>query len=243
MNIRITILLISLFTGIQLYSQTAPKGICFKERIFNFGKIKESKGQVSHTFTFWNRSKYSIVIEKIATGCGCTTFSYTKEPIKSGHKGEIEVSFDPKFRSGFFSKEITVFSNNNNISRVWIKGYVLSFIHPVGEDYPYSWGHGLYTSLKVVAFGEMTYGKQKQIKLRYANNTNKPMILNFVSEEGNKNLKFSNPGILPTMKRRGEMIISYTMSKREKGKKSIKIYPIINGNKLSEYIEVQITCI
>ena len=242
MKIRFTILLILLITCSHTYSRTRSKSICFEEQIFNFGKIYENKGRVSHTFTFLNNSNLPIIIEKIATGCGCTTYSYTKEPIKRGHKGKIIVSFDPEYRQGFFSKEITVFSSGNNISRVWIKGYVMPAIHPVEEDYPYSWGYGLYTSLKVLAFGEIANGKNKQIKLRYANDTKKPMALNFVLEGDNQNLKFSNPGLIPPMKR-GEMIINYTMSKTKRGEKSIRIYPIVNGKRLSKYILAKATCI
>ncbi|MBP1593773.1 MAG: hypothetical protein H6Q12_791 [Bacteroidetes bacterium] len=242
MKIRFTTLLILLITCIHTNSRTVSKSIRFEEQIFNFGEIYENKGRVSHTFTFLNSSSLPIIIEKIATGCGCTTYSYTKEPIKKGHKGKIIVSFDPEYRQGFFSKEITVFSSDHSISRVWIKGSVMPAIHPVEEDYPYSWGYGLYTSLKVLAFGEIANGKNKQIKLRYANDTKKPMAFNFVLEGDNQNLKFSNPGLIPPMKR-GEMIVTYTMSKTKRGEKSIRIYPIVNGKRLSKYILAKATCI
>ncbi len=241
MKIRFILLLALLINSAYIYSQATAKSISFEERVFNFGRINENKGRVSHTFTFLNKGNVPVVIEKIATGCGCTTYSYTKAPIKPGQKGNIIVSFDPEYRKGFFSKEITVFSNNNNISRVWIKGYIMPAVHPVEEDYPYSWGSGLYTNLKVLAFGEVSKGKSKQIRFRYANDTNKPMVLTFTTDGNNRNLKFTSPGILPP-KKRGEMMISYY--RENSGKQEIiRLYPVINNKKLSKYIEVRIKAI
>lgn len=242
MKIRFILLLVLLINCTHLYSQTTAKSISFEERVFNFGRIYENKGRVSHTFTFLNKGNTPVVIEKITTGCGCTTYSYTKSPIKSGQKGNIIVSFDPEHRQGFFSKEITVFSNHNSISRVWIKGYVMPAIRTVEGDYPYSWGYGLYTNLKVLAFGEVGKGKNEQIRLRYANDTSKPMVLTFTTEGDNRNLKFNNPGILPP-KKRGEMIISYTKGNSVKQEILIKLYPVINNKKISKYIEVRIRAI
>lgn len=242
MKVRIILFLIVSFFGCNLYSQSSSKVISFEEKAYDFGKILETKGRVSHTFTFWNRSKVSVAIERIASGCGCTTYSYTKEPIRAGHKGKIIVTFDPLYRPGFFSKEITVFSNNHNcINRVWVKGFVIPFNHPVEEDYPYSWGRGLHTNLKILAFGEIAKGMSKQIKLRYANNTNKPMILNFAVGSKNENIKFTNPGMLAPMKR-GQMVISYTMKKDvcDGTEIVVDIYPIVNGTKLSQPIQAKI---
>ncbi|WP_321518609.1 DUF1573 domain-containing protein [uncultured Bacteroides sp.] len=243
MKIRIILFLITVIFGCQLYSQSTATTISFKEKVYDFGKILESKGKVSHTFTFLNKSKVPVNIESISSGCGCATYSYNKEPIRSGHKGKITITFDPLYHPGFFSKEITIFSNNHNkINRIWVKGYVVAFIHPIDEDYPYTLGNGLHTSLKVLAFGEMTNGMNKQIKLRYANNTDKPMTLKFVIEGSDKNIKFTDPGVLSPMKR-GEMTISYTMGKTNQKEKMIKIYPVVNGKKLSQCIQTKITCI
>lgn len=240
MKIRIILFLIATFCSCQLYSQSTSNVINFEEKVHNFGKILECKGRVSHTFTFLNKSKGPIAIESIASGCGCATYSYTKEPIKAGHKGKIIVTFNPQYRPGFFSKEITIFSNNHNcINRVWVKGFVIPFNHPVDEDYPYSWGHGLHTNLKVLFFGEVAKGMSKQIKLRYANNTNKPIILKFIADGNNKNIKFINPGMLAPMKH-GEMVINYTMNKMNRRETVLKIYPVVNGNKLPQPLQARI---
>lgn len=235
--------IILLFIGAfscHLFSQTVSTSILFEEKAFNFGEILESNGKVSHQFVFWNRGNTPVVIDGIATGCGCTTFSYTKEPVLPGEKGEIIITFNPLYRPGFFSKEVNIFSNNRtNINRVWIKGTVIPFNHPVEEDYPYAFGEGLHLNLKVLAFGDIAKGATKQIMLRFANDTNKPMSLNFVVKGIDTNVKFINPGKLAAMER-GQMVVSYTMTKYVRGETVVDIYPVVNGNKLSQPLQIKI---
>ena len=221
-------------------AQTISTSIFFKEKSYDFGKIFENKGKVSHTFIFTNKAKISVAIDGVTSGCGCTTANYTKSPVKPGSVGTITVSFDPLYRPGFFSKEVVIYSNNRkNINRVWVKGTVIPFNHPVEEDYPYSFGKGLHLNLKVLAFGEIKKNSTKHIKLRYANDTNRPMTLYFVVEGTNKNLKFINPGkVAPT--NRGEMTISFTQEKKLRTETVIKLYPIVNGVRLSQALKVKI---
>ncbi|HOH24523.1 MAG TPA: DUF1573 domain-containing protein, partial [Bacteroidales bacterium] len=42
--------------------------------------------------------------------CGCTTPSWTKDPVAPGQSGEIKVTYDTH-RIGAFSKSVTVTSN------------------------------------------------------------------------------------------------------------------------------------
>ena len=111
-----------------IYSQTPSTILVSTERVFNFGKIKEMDGKVSHTFILCNRSKSLITIENVATGCSCVSFEYSKEPIKPGDKRQLVVTYNPAYRPGFFSKEIVILSNKRqNYTRLWIKGDVVAY--------------------------------------------------------------------------------------------------------------------
>jgi hypothetical protein len=235
-----TLLFVIVSSLFQSVAQTISTAISFEEKSYDFGRILENKGKASHTFVFINKAKMPVAIDGITSGCGCTTADYTKSPVKPGSIGTVTVSFNPLYRPGFFSKEVVIYSNNRkNISRVWVKGTVIPFIHPVEEDYPYSFGKGLHLSLKVLAFGELKKGSTKQITLRYANDTNKPMTINFVVDGTNQNLKFTNPGkVVP--KKRGEMIISYSQKKNIQSETVINIYPIVNGSRLPQAVQAKI---
>ncbi len=225
----------------NLYSQTTSGTIVFDEKKFDFGNIEEKDGIVSHTFYFRNEGKTPVVIEDIVTGCSCTGHRWSKEPVKPGQKGQITITYDPRYRGGFFSKEIDILSNNHKrLDRVWIKGNVISYVHPVEEDYPYDFGEGLYLNLKVLAFGKITPGQYKQIKLRYANDTNNPVALDFIIDANDGCLFFDNPGqLLP--KQRGEVIFTYMMPKVYTGEISVNVYPVVNGKKLRQPLAVKVS--
>ena len=95
----------------------------FDHHTYDFGKFSKKKKQ-QHIFTFTNTGNAPLVILHIATGCGCTTTSYTKEPILPGKKGEIKVQFDGSgLRPGVFRKTITVYTNSpKKYTRLAISG-------------------------------------------------------------------------------------------------------------------------
>lgn len=234
------ITLVLTLTG-NLHSQTESSALSFDQAIYDFGQIMEKDGAVSHTFVFTNRTQHPVVISKIITGCGCISQKFTRKPVNTGEKGEIVITYNPLYRPGFFSKEIVVLSKDGQEqSRIWIKGNVIPFEHPVEEDYPYSFGKGLHLNLKVLAFGRMTIGKSKEIVLRYANNTTKPMNLRFVIENDDGNLTITDPGDLKP-KERGKLTVKYTLNKMTPKETVIHLYPIINGEKLSEPLLVKVT--
>ena len=86
--------------------------VCDKSE-HDFGTISESGGIVECEFTLKNTGKEPLVITKVTASCGCTAPDWSKEPIASGKNGFIKVTFDPKGRSGDFTKSLVVFTNGN----------------------------------------------------------------------------------------------------------------------------------
>lgn len=223
-----------------LHSQTPSATIQFEERVYNFGTILEKKGKVTHTFVFQNNGKRPVVITDVYSGCGCIGKVHSKDPVRPGEKGEITVTFDPYYKSGFFSKEIVVYNNNNqNYNRIWVEGTVTPGEHPIEDEYPYNFGSGLYLRLKVMAFGYVKPGEIKQMELHYANATNQVMRLNFVVKDNKQELKFINPGKIGP-KAKGVIVFSYTMPLAGNSDVEFIVYPYVNNKKLTENLEVKI---
>lgn len=224
------------------YGQDLSYPLVFEERVFDFGTIQEKDGLVSHTFYFKNTGNTPVIINDIRSGCGCISSDYAKAPIKPGERSKITVNYNPAYRPGFFSKEVVILSNSNkNTNRVWVKGSVAASDHPVEEDYPYAWGNGLYTNLKVLSIGSIAVGKSKEIELRFANDSDKLMDLRFVTEGKNPQISFVNPGKLKA-KERGKIIVRYTMTHSKEKEIITHIFPVIDGKKLSTYIQVKAIC-
>ena len=223
-----------------LCSQTLSTTIVFEERVYNFGTILEKNGKVSHSFVFHNKGITPVVISDIRSDCGCIGKVISNPTVKPGGKGVVTITFNPAYKSGFFSKEIMVFSNNGKeFNHVWMEGNVTPAQHPIEEDYPYNFGSGLYLRLKVMAFGYVKPGETKQVELHYANYTSKPMELNFVADGKNNGLKYINPGKLKP-KERGVMMVSYTLPLLNNGDVIIHLHPFVNGKKKKETLDIKI---
>ena len=121
-------LLIQIMLGsfIQLNAQQKQPYINFTAVVHDFGKIKEADGLASFKFEFTNTGSVPLVISNVQASCGCTTPSWTREPIAPGAKGSITATYNPKNRPGRFDKSITVTSNSENTPTVLrIMGEVL----------------------------------------------------------------------------------------------------------------------
>ncbi|WP_210514605.1 DUF1573 domain-containing protein [Hymenobacter terricola] len=97
----------------------------FAESEFDFGDIQPDT-KVHHTFSFTNTGKSPLLIEDATASCGCTTPSWTKEPVAPGAQGKMEVQFDSHGKQGIISKQVAVRANTQpNITTILIKGNVL----------------------------------------------------------------------------------------------------------------------
>ncbi|RPG64127.1 MAG: DUF1573 domain-containing protein [Flammeovirgaceae bacterium TMED290] len=112
-----------LFSFFNSFSQKSE--IVFETPEYNFGDIQENKGKVSHKFSFTNNGKESIRILTVKPSCGCTTPNWSKDEIKPGKKGFIIAEYNPKGRPGVFRKSLSVISNDNRRSLIFIKGKVV----------------------------------------------------------------------------------------------------------------------
>jgi len=96
----------------------------FESSAFDFGTVKEGV-VVDHAFKFKNTGKAPVILAQVSASCGCTTPSYTKEPILPGKEGEVKVSFDSHGQVGVQQKIITISSNaENNVTTIQLKGTV-----------------------------------------------------------------------------------------------------------------------
>lgn len=123
------------FPFLSVVAQASSQPLTFKERVFDFGEIKEQDGVVSHIFVFKNESKIPVSISRVRSGCSCISIRFSSEPVRPGEKAAVTVSYNPAYRSGFFSKEIVVLSNNGKAyNRIWIKGIVVPRRSSSGSD-------------------------------------------------------------------------------------------------------------
>src|SRR5580698_4700190 len=108
----VAIIAMSTFTFTKVNAQTAaPAGdgpkIVFVDQAHDFGKITEGT-QAKYSFKFTNTGNQPLVISNVNTPCGCTTPTYTHDPVAPGKTGEIAVNYNSTGRGGEFNKVLTV---------------------------------------------------------------------------------------------------------------------------------------
>ncbi len=96
----------------------------FETEVHDFGTVKEGV-QAEWTFKFTNIGKEPLVITNVQASCGCTTPTWTKEPVKPGESGKVTAIYNSKGRPGNFNKAVTINSNAKTAQKVlFIKGNV-----------------------------------------------------------------------------------------------------------------------
>jgi hypothetical protein len=104
---------------------TADSVVIFKEKTYNFGKIKQSV-TVKHDFVFTNISNAPVIIESAVASCGCTTPVKPEGAIAAGKTDKLTAGFSAP-SVGQFNKTITVkFSTAAIPVQLTITGEVLS---------------------------------------------------------------------------------------------------------------------
>jgi len=100
--------------------------IKFETITHDFGTVKADE-PVKCVFSFTNIGDAPLVIHQAIATCGCTVPNYSKDPVKPGEKGQIEVTYNGRAGGiGRFMKGITVRSNakTNPVIRLTIEGEV-----------------------------------------------------------------------------------------------------------------------
>ncbi|HNX06147.1 MAG TPA: DUF1573 domain-containing protein [Bacteroidales bacterium] len=104
-------------------AKAAGPEITFESLEHDYGTIVQGANG-DCVFKFKNTGNEPLILSDVRKSCGCTTPTWSKEPILPGQSGEIKVGYNTN-NVGTFSKTITVISNatNANVTLI-IKGTV-----------------------------------------------------------------------------------------------------------------------
>jgi len=100
------------FTALQAQDESYYKEddvIRFDKKVHDFGDVLIVEGPVSCIFTFTNIGEQPIVIHNVISSCGCTTPEWTREPVRPGATGTIQVKFSNDQGPYPFEKTLTVY--------------------------------------------------------------------------------------------------------------------------------------
>jgi len=159
--------------------------ITFEKTEHDFGKINESDGRVSTVFKFKNEGMAPLVLSNVRASCGCTTPTWTKEPIEPGQTGSITVTYNPNGRPGRFQKTVTITSNASEpTKKVYIKGEVIPKPAKPANKYTVKMGN-ISLNTKLIDLGTVTCGELKSGEVEYANLTEENHIVELATTHPN----------------------------------------------------------
>ena len=223
---------------VMLYSQD----IFFQDGRCDFGTIYEKDGKAIRDFSFRNDRRDTLVICDVTTTCRCIVGEPTFKKVAPGETGTVRLIFDPSFRSGDYDYPVVLRYMDRKASQtVRVKAHVIPMIHPIEEDHPYHLGEGLYSSHKVLSFGSVRPGETKIMFFRYGNGTSQQMDITFEIEGCCARTIDMERHLTLTPDERGKLYVSVTMPEGYAGSHINKIWPVVNGVRLSAPILVKMT--
>ena len=202
-------------------------GLEIDKRVHNFGDIMLDSGPVSCTFTIKNVSEKPAIIYNVATTCGCTDVSWTKEPIRPGKTGNITVTYSNDEGPYPFDKSVTVYLSDVKKPVVLkLRGVSMSKKKPLSELYPVAYG-SFRLREPLIKCGNMEQGGQKSESVMVANTSNAPITVSFKDVSDNASFKIS-PNPIPAQGT-AEMTITVTADRNLWGKNFYWATPVVNG--------------
>lgn len=202
------ILLFFLTLTFCVFAQDKKPAITFEEISYDFGSVPEESGPVSHEFVFKNTGEAPIIISDVKASCGCTTPSWTKDPVSPGDTGRIIAEYNPLNRPGSFSKTISVTTNAEpNLTVLHIKGVVQPKPKTPEDDFPAQLG-GLRTRYRSFNMGKITTKEPVTRSFDVYNDSDEPIIFSSTTvAPAYIQIEFAPQELLP--KQKGNINITY----------------------------------
>ena len=97
----------------------------FKSENLNFGEIEEGK-KVKLIYRFVNVGTAPLIIYDVKPGCGCTSATWTKTPIRPKQSDSLSVVFDSRHRVGIQTKYFVIFNNSENKAKILSFGGIVN---------------------------------------------------------------------------------------------------------------------
>ena len=212
-----------------LFAQQKKSHISFNHTSHDYGTIQEAKGKANYKFSFTNTGGEPLVLTNVKASCGCTSPTWTKEPIAPGAKGFVAVAFDPKNRPGKFHKTITVTTNADNPTTVLrISGNVIARPKTRKDIFPIDMGV-LRLKTNHLSFGKITNKDVITKDIEIVNTGTEPIKVSLRRAPAHLKYQITPETLKPDEE--GKIVITYdAAAKKDWGFLSDRPFVVINDN-------------
>lgn len=193
----------------DLAAQTIYEGTVEIDRpVYDFGDVPVSRGPLSCTFNIRNVSSGDITILNVASSCGCTGVTWTRESIAPGAGGTISATYSNDEGAFPFDKALTAYISGLKKPVVLrLRGNVLDSEQPLSVTYPVRYGPlGVKTAAQ--RGPNVEQGQPRSGEFRIANLGDKTVGLSFADVTDGLRIAADTDALAP-----GQVaVVSYTIT-------------------------------
>lgn len=196
-------------------------------RVYDFGDVSVDAGPLSCSFTVKNISEGAVAILQVGKTCGCTDVSWTREPLRSGESGKINVTYSNEDGPMPFEKSLNVYiSGVSHPIILKIRGVVHEKKKPLAEVYPVRRGAmGLKSDSLFV--GNLEQGRTISQSAKIANLSKSPLKISFTDTDPHVKIS-SDPATIPPGAT-ATLTVSVASDRALWGRNVYTAVPVVNG--------------
>lgn len=170
---RLPVLLLFCLVSWQMRAQSS-----FDATNWNFGKISEADGAVSHTFLFRNNTADPLRITGSVPSCNCIMAQLPDGPVAPGKLADIVVFFAPSGSVGPTHRTIEILGPKGvSLGTLSTDADVIPADRSIEERYPIVLSPCLYANMNTIPFGYMAPGEKSSKVIYLANSSDEWMYL------------------------------------------------------------------
>lgn len=229
---KIIIAILLCTTGIFQYLQAdaqekISENLEIDHTIHDFGEIMLEDGPVSCSFNVKNIGDKPAVIYNVVSSCGCTDVKWTREPLRPGQIGKIDVTYSNDEGAYPFDKNLTVyFSDVKRPVILKVRGISMEKKKPLEEIYTIRYGN-LALKESSLKCGNMEQGGSRTELTHVANLSDKAIKVDFTDVSEHLEISVS-PNPIPAGST-AQMTYKLTASRDLWGKQWYDATPVVNG--------------
>ncbi|MBQ2525605.1 MAG: DUF1573 domain-containing protein [Bacteroidales bacterium] len=197
MNLRRGFLVALLLTFCPFIYGQDPS-IVFSSSQWDFGRVKEEDGVLSHEFRFVNLGDSPVRISSVRPGCSCIRADYDDiMTVAPGSKGEVSVFFDPAGASGEVFRNLEVFfADGAGYAILSVKADVIPAPRSLESMFPFILGDGLRVDGNLVRLGFMNPGMERTGIIHVVNSSDREVSLRVVNPDFGSPVEIVGPEVL-----------------------------------------------
>ena len=111
---RLTATLVCALCMFAAEAQNWKSPVAFDRYEWDFGTVEAAEGTVCHTFTFTNKSKEAVKIDRDIPSCECIRAFYEDKTVEPGETAEVMVAFSPKKENGKSNRRVELIDRDGN---------------------------------------------------------------------------------------------------------------------------------